>query len=57
MWPQIAVICLFVTNFAVNSALHGKPRDVNYSIWTSIINIAIWAVVLNYGGFFNNLKG
>jgi hypothetical protein len=57
MWPQIVVICLFVANFAIQSTLHGKPKAGNYSVWNSIFHIAIWATVLNYGGFFNNLKG
>ena len=56
MWPQIVIICLFVANFAIQMAWHGKPRTGNYSMWTSIFLIAIWATVLNYGGFFNNLK-
>ncbi len=56
MWPQIVIICLFVANFAINVAMHGKPRTVNYSVWTSLLFIAMWATVLNYGGFFNNLK-
>jgi hypothetical protein len=56
MWPQIVIICLFVANFAINVVMHGKPRNANYSIWHSIFHIAIWATILNYGGFFNSLK-
>lgn len=57
MWPQIVVICLFVANFVIQAAFHGKPKTGNFSVFNSLIFIALWAWVLDAGGFFNVLKG
>ena len=50
--PQIIWIILVLLDLGVNLALHGEPRNTNYSFGTALINVGINVVLLWCGGFF-----
>ena len=52
-WPQITWIVASALGLLITSAWHGKQRDEEYNIFTSIIIKGIWFFILYSGGFFN----
>lgn len=49
--PQIIVIALMALELISAGFLDGLPRN-NYSLKTKAIELAIWAALLTWGGFF-----
>lgn len=55
MWPQIAMIVLFVMAITIALVKDGQPRE-NYSFWTTFISLIIECGILYAGGFFDVLN-
>lgn len=51
-WPQITVIVLLAASFGICAAKNGEPRPP-YNVVSATLSIALWLVLLHYGGFFN----
>lgn len=56
MWPQITILVLYGTAFAVYSLKHGHSKGT-YSVFWGVGGIALNAFILYSGGFFDVLKG
>lgn len=52
-WPEWIVIFLLISNFCLHAIYDGEeqPRR-HYDIRTGAINVLIWLVLLQWGGFF-----
>ena len=49
--PQIIVIILFTVEFVITAIKHGESKD-DYNIVMTILDIATFAGLLIWGGFF-----
>lgn len=54
MLPSLILLGLFMLSLGTSIANHGNPRSDENAI-TTLISIAIWLVLLHWGGFFNPL--
>ena len=54
MLPSLILLGMFTLSLGISIANHGKPRS-NESAVSTLIAIAIWLVILYWGGFFNPL--
>lgn len=50
--PQVTIVGLMVATAVLNLAKHGEPRTNPFSFPLSLVNVAIWATVLWWGGFW-----
>lgn len=51
--PQIIWIVLVTLSVGLHLSKHGEPRTERYSFWGMLLNAAITAGLLYWGGFFN----
>ncbi|MEO8118018.1 MAG: transglycosylase SLT domain-containing protein, partial [Rhodoferax sp.] len=51
-WPQITWIVLAALSLGVVLAKNGQPRISRHSVFSTLIEIAIFGTLLWYGGFF-----
>mgnify|MGYP003637492735 FL=1 len=52
MIPQMIVILLMTFSLGLSIAEHGKKRKRENG-WASLIGYLLWAVLLQWGGFFD----
>lgn len=50
--PQVIWISLAMLNLGFVAALHGQPREENYSFWLTLTAASIHVALLKWGGFF-----
>lgn len=50
--PQIILICIWAVAVGIGLTEHGKPKEGKYSVFTTLIGIAINTGLLYWGGFF-----
>jgi hypothetical protein len=51
-WPQIIWIALALTGLGVHAFKHGRAEKITFSVWKRMVNIALTAALLSWGGFF-----
>ena len=51
--PQIILIVLISIRLLANAYMHGKPRDGEYNMFTSLVDAGLMIWILIAGGFFN----
>ena len=52
-WPQIIWIALALTGLCIHAFKHGQAEKINFSVWRRMVNIALTAALLAWGGFFD----
>lgn len=52
-WPQVIWISLALMGLGFSIAQHGQPTELAYNGWRKLIQIAIMAALLAWGGFFS----
>lgn len=55
MWPQIIVIILMSVEVGCSMMQHGEPKRGEYSVWSTILSMAVVVGLLYWGGFFDVL--
>lgn len=51
-WPQITLIFIWAISLGLAARDHGKPKEGNDNMWYTILGVAIYAVLLHFGGFW-----
>jgi hypothetical protein len=54
-WPQITWVVLTLLGLGLALGKHGQSKG-DYSFWESLLNTAIAAWLLYYGGFFGGAR-
>lgn len=54
-WPQVAMLFIFATDFALAIAQHGKPCTGTHNLGASIFAIVLTASILYFGGFWQGV--
>ena len=50
--PQIIVLILYGLTLGIEMTKNGKPREGEYSFWSSLIGCGVTMGLLIWGGFF-----
>lgn len=51
-WPQVVVIVMLTAAMVVALVEHGKPKTGDNNFWVTCISVAVWVLVLRFGGFW-----
>lgn len=52
-WPQVCVIILLTIAVWVGIDQHGKVKLKPQSMWDTLLGVALWLVLLGFGGFWD----
>ena len=51
-FPQIVVLLLYLCNIITLAAVHHGEEQGTYSVWMTMLGVAISFAILKWGGFF-----
>lgn len=50
--PQVIFVILMTVDITVNTCFHRQPKKCKHSVWYALIQDAVFAALLYWGGFF-----
>ena len=52
-WPQWTVAITYGVTLLLCAAFNGQPREGKHNFALSLMMVAIWVVILGFGGFWS----